>query len=85
MPFEEYIWSFVNHQPILNYGTQASQSQESTEMSRDLKKRGFKFVGPTTCYSMMQAIGMVIDHPVSSPEWISAHKMLVSRKGEDWK
>jgi DNA-3-methyladenine glycosylase I len=57
------------------------KSKESEAMSRALKKLGFKFVGPTTCYSMMQSEGMVIDHPVDSDEWKSALKRLQERPG----
>ena len=64
--FQEYIWQFVNGQPIKNKFENKSQvpahSPESHAMSKDLKKRGFKFVGPTICYAYMQAAGMVNDH-----------------------
>lgn len=64
--FETYIWSFVNGTPIQNKCKSAmempSQSPVSCSMSKDLKKRGFKFVGPTICYAFMQATGMVNDH-----------------------
>lgn len=64
--FDQYIWQFVNGEPILNeWGTHAdvpATTEESKQMSKDLKKRGFKFVGPTICYAFMQATGMVNDH-----------------------
>jgi DNA-3-methyladenine glycosylase I len=64
--FREYIWSFVGGQPIVNNWTSISQvpvsTPESDAMSKDLKKRGFKFVGTTICYAFMQATGMVMDH-----------------------
>ncbi len=64
--FDEYLWQFVDGQPIINrWHTVAqipSQTRESTAMSKDLKKRGFTFVGPTICYAFMQAVGMVNDH-----------------------
>ncbi|VAW91818.1 DNA-3-methyladenine glycosylase [hydrothermal vent metagenome] len=67
--FNKYIWSFVRGVPKLNAWKKMSQvptsSLESEAMSKDLKKRGFKFVGPTTCYAYMQATGMVNDHLVS--------------------
>ncbi len=67
--FEKYIWSFVNGKPINNKWKSISEipssSPESERMSKDLKKKGFKFVGPTTCYAYMQAVGMVNDHTVS--------------------
>ena len=50
-------------------------------MSKALKKKGFKFVGPTTMYAMMQSVGMVIDHPVDSPEYTDAIKRLKKRPG----
>ncbi|GAA0431211.1 DNA-3-methyladenine glycosylase I [Lentibacillus halophilus] len=64
--FDSYIWQFVGGEPILNnWDTHAdvpATTQESEQMSKDLKKRGFKFVGPTICYAFMQATGMVNDH-----------------------
>lgn len=82
--FHHFLWSFVNHQPILNdqhdnVQNMPSQSPESVRMSRELKQRGFKFVGPTTCYSLMQSTGMVIDHPVNTPEWKAAVRRLEQR------
>ena len=66
--FDSYIWQFVNHTPIQNarrgMGDIPSSSAESDAMSKDLKKRGFKFVGTTICYAFMQATGMVNDHIV---------------------
>ncbi len=67
--FNAYIWQFVNGTPIVNALSASSQIQarteESDKMSRDLLKRGFKFVGPTICYAFMQAVGMVNDHLVN--------------------
>ncbi len=64
--FNKYIWKFVNHRPIINKFKDLSELPSKTEiseqMSKDLKKRGFKFVGPTICYAFMQAVGMVNDH-----------------------
>ncbi len=64
--FDKYIWSFVNNKPIKNKFKKLSDLPASTlvseKMSKDLKKRGFNFVGPTICYAFMQAIGMVNDH-----------------------
>ena len=83
--FAHHLWSFVDHKPILNSNRNvaeaATKSPESEAMSKDLKKRGFRFVGPTTCYAMMQALGLVIDHPVDTPEWKSAKERLKNRKG----
>ena len=64
--FDRYIWQFVDHQTIHNQHTELNQlpasTTESDAMSKDLKKRGFKFVGTTICYAYMQAAGMVNDH-----------------------
>ena len=64
--FHSYIWSFVQAKPILNHWHSLAEVPASTEisdaMSKDLKKRGFKFVGSTICYAFMQATGMVMDH-----------------------
>jgi DNA-3-methyladenine glycosylase I len=64
--FNNYLWSFVNHKQIKNNFKKLSDIPTSTEISKklsnDLKKRGFSFVGPTICYALMQAIGMVNDH-----------------------
>ena len=74
----------MDHKPILNRrapDNHASKSVESEAMSAALKKYGFKFVGPTTCYSLMQATGMVIDHPYQTPEWNLAYERLQKRPG----
>jgi len=64
--FSDYIWQFVNHQPMVNKWKSMSEvpvtTIESDAMSKDLKKRGFKFIGSTICYAYMQAVGMVNDH-----------------------
>jgi DNA-3-methyladenine glycosylase I len=67
--FDAYIWQFVGHQPIVNHwklpGGIPAKTAESDAMSKDLLKRGFKFVGSTICYAFMQATGMVDDHAPS--------------------
>ena len=67
--FDAYIWQFVGGKPIRNSWKSLSdlpaQTAESEAMSKDLKRRGFSFVGPTICYAHMQATGMVNDHVVS--------------------
>lgn len=67
--FSDYIWQFVDGRPIVNRWRTMKQVPASTEistsMSRDLKKRGFKFIGNTICYAYMQGVGMVNDHQVS--------------------
>jgi DNA-3-methyladenine glycosylase I len=64
--FSGYIWSFVNGKPIKNHWESISQVPAKTvisdTMSKDLKQRGFKFIGSTICYAFMQATGMVNDH-----------------------
>lgn len=64
--FDNYLWGFVNHKPIKNKFKKLSDIPALTEisekLSQDLKKYGFSFVGPTICYALMQAIGMVNDH-----------------------
>ena len=64
--FDAYIWRFVDGQPIINsWKTRAEVpaiTAEAEAMSKDLKKRGFTFIGPTICYAFMQACGMVNDH-----------------------
>lgn len=66
--FDAFIWKFVNGKTINNSFSSLSSLPAETELSRtlscELKKRGFKFVGPTICYAFMQAIGMVNDHLV---------------------
>ena len=66
--FDEYLWGFVNHKPIQNkfkkYSDLPTHTVISENLSNDLKKRGFTFVGPTICYALMQAVGMVNDHTV---------------------
>ena len=66
--FSKYLWSFVGGKPIRNKWKKLSEipatTPESDAMSKDLKKRGFKFVGSTICYAFMQATGMVNDHTV---------------------
>ncbi len=64
--FDNYLWGFVEHKQIKNKFKKLSDLPATTEisekLSQDLKKRGFNFVGPTICYALMQAIGMVNDH-----------------------
>ncbi|MBD3169541.1 MAG: DNA-3-methyladenine glycosylase I [candidate division Zixibacteria bacterium] len=67
--FDEFIWGFVDGKPIVNkWKTMReipAESEESHRMSKELKRRGFSFAGPTICYAFMQAAGMVNDHIVS--------------------
>ena len=67
--FDAYVWSFVGNAPIVNHWQTLreipAQTAEAQALSKDLKKRGFTFVGPTICYAFMQAVGMVNDHIVA--------------------
>lgn len=67
--FSKYIWSFVNHAPLVNHWKSMKEvpatSKESDALSKDLKRRGFTFVGSTIIYAHMQACGLVNDHEVS--------------------
>ena len=70
--FDAYIWRFVDGVPIQNAwrsGQVPAQTAQSDAMSKDLKKRGFNFVGSTICYAFMQAVGMVNDHIVDCYRW----------------
>jgi len=71
--FDGYIWQFVNGEPIQNawpsIGNVPAFTPQSDAMSKDLRKRGFKFVGSTICYAFMQAVGMVNDHVVTCFRW----------------
>jgi len=64
--FSEYLWGFVGGKPIQNawekFKDAPVESPESIAMSKDMKKRGFKFVGPVILYAFMQAVGMINDH-----------------------
>ncbi len=66
--FDAYIWEFVGGKPKVNarkkMGELPAETEESKAMSKDLRKRGFNFVGPTICYAFMQSVGMVNDHEV---------------------
>jgi DNA-3-methyladenine glycosylase I len=67
--FSRFIWSFVDNQPILHhfadYKAAPTTSEPAIALSKALKKRGFKFVGPTTCHSFLQASGLINDHQTS--------------------
>jgi DNA-3-methyladenine glycosylase I len=71
--FAEYIWRFVGGRPVQNAWRRLTQvparSAESQAMSRALRDRGFRFVGPTICYAFMQATGMVNDHLITCFRW----------------
>jgi DNA-3-methyladenine glycosylase I len=71
--FDTYIWQFVDGKPVQNSWKSLQEipatTQESDAMSKELKKRGFTFVGSTICYAFMQAVGMVNDHIVDCFRW----------------
>ncbi|WP_254060483.1 DNA-3-methyladenine glycosylase I [Halodesulfovibrio sp. MK-HDV] len=77
--FDRYIWSFVDGKTITNKWDSMSDfpvsTPESEAMSKSLKKKGFKFVGPTICYAYMQAVGMVNDHTVSCFRYSEVKKL----------
>jgi DNA-3-methyladenine glycosylase I len=76
--FDAYLWNFVRFKPIQNswktYKDVPSTSQESNLICKDLRNRGFRFVGSKICYSMMQAIGMVNDHTISCFRYMELRK-----------
>ncbi|HYT42773.1 MAG TPA: DNA-3-methyladenine glycosylase I [Methylomirabilota bacterium] len=71
--FDAYIWQFVDGKPVQNSWKSLQEipatTKESDAMSKELKKRGFTFVGSTICYAFMQAVGMVNDHTVDCFRW----------------
>lgn len=80
--FDRYLWHFVDGKPIVNHWDTHTQVPAKTALSdvlsKDLSRRGFKFVGSTICYAMMQAVGMVNDHTVDCfrhAELIALHPM----------
>lgn len=79
MTLETYLWGYVDGVPIQNQWRSMSEVPATTslseQMSKDLKKRGFKFVGPTICYALMQSIGMVNDHLVDCYRYEEVKKL----------
>ncbi len=71
--FDAYIWNFIQGKPLdsklISFKEMPTETAESRIISKELKKRGFNFVGPTICYSFMQAVGMVNDHLVTCPRY----------------
>ncbi len=76
--FDKYLWQFVDGRPLINHWETMQQipatTPESDALSKDLKKRGFKFVGSTISYAFMQACGLVNDHEVSCFRWKAVQK-----------
>jgi DNA-3-methyladenine glycosylase I len=77
--FDSYLWRFVDGKVIQNSRNSLSEvpalTDEAKALSKDLLKRGFKFVGPTICYAYMQAVGMVNDHLTSCFRWKQVRKL----------
>jgi DNA-3-methyladenine glycosylase I len=77
--FDRYLWQFVRDRPIQNSWHEVKQvparSAESDALSKDLLRRGFKFVGSTICYAFMQATGMVNDHLITCPRHIEVARL----------
>jgi DNA-3-methyladenine glycosylase I len=71
--FDRYVWKFVDGKPVVNrhrsLSTVPARTAQSDALSKDLAKRGFRFVGPTIIYAFMQATGLVNDHLVKCPRW----------------
>jgi len=82
--FDKYIWQFVNHKTIQNKWKKMSElpakTAQSDAMSKDLKKRGFSFVGSTICYAYMQAAGLVNDHTLGCFRYKEVKKISGSSK-----
>lgn len=72
--FSEYLWRYVDNKPLVNHWENMSEVPATTDLSnalsKDLKKRGFKFVGPTICYAFLQATGVINDHLVNCPCYV---------------
>jgi DNA-3-methyladenine glycosylase I len=79
LDFADHVWSYVDHKPLISrlrdYKKAPAKTELSERLSKDLKKRGFKFVGPTIVYAVMQAIGMVNDHELRCPRFAAVQKL----------
>jgi DNA-3-methyladenine glycosylase I len=82
--FDRYVWQFVGGRPVQNawrrWGQCPAETDASRAMSRDLVRRGFRFVGPTICYAFMQATGMVNDHTRDCFRWREVRRRVKSRR-----
>jgi DNA-3-methyladenine glycosylase I len=76
--FDRYVWKFVDGKPVVNrhrsLSTVPARTPQSDALSKDLAKRGFRFVGPTIMYAFMQATGLVNDHLVNCPRWAAVQR-----------
>ncbi len=83
---DELLWSFVGGEPRANrwrkLGELPAETDESRAMSKELKRRGFRFIGPTVCYSLMQACGLVNDHVVSCFRYAQVGRVDRARDGK---
>jgi DNA-3-methyladenine glycosylase I len=83
--FDGYVWGFVDGKPKQNawqsHGDVPARTPESDAMSKDLRRRGFKFVGSTICYAFMQAVGMVNDHLVACFRRAEVQRLLQQKRG----
>jgi DNA-3-methyladenine glycosylase I len=79
LDFADYLWDFVDGKPVVNRLQSWRQAKPKTELSekisKDMKKRGFKFCGPTIVYACMQAVGLVNDHEVRCPRFRAVQKL----------
>jgi len=86
--FDHFIWQFVDGQPITNQWLRLedipAETETSNAMSRELKRRGFKFVGPTICYAFMQAVGMVNDHLTTCYRYREIRDTLADKHLNPW-
>jgi DNA-3-methyladenine glycosylase I len=77
--FADYLWAFVDGRPIVNklasWRSVAAKTALSEKIAKDMKKRGFKFCGPTIVYACMQAVGMVNDHETRCPRYRAIQKL----------
>jgi DNA-3-methyladenine glycosylase I len=77
--FDRYVWKFVGDKPVVNRHRSLSKiparTPQSDALSKDLAKRGFRFVGPTIMYAFMQATGLVNDHLVKCPRWAAVQRL----------
>ncbi len=75
----EHLWSFVGGRPVVNrwdaLGAVPAETEASRAMSRDLRRRGFRFVGPTICYALMQSAGLVNDHELACFRWAEVQQL----------
>jgi DNA-3-methyladenine glycosylase I len=82
--FDRYVWQFVGGRPVQNawrgWGQCPAETDASRAMSRDLVRRGFRFVGPTICYAFMQAAGMVNDHTRDCFRWREVRRRAKGRR-----